>query len=150
MAIQFLGVLVRAAVAVGSIAVGAFRDAYKQAAARGAAAGAAGANTGAFGQKLDVTKSQPMTMMEAQKILGLPKVAEGETVDYNLVQEKFDKMFKNNNPKTGGSFYIQSKIIRAKQFIEYELIKENKLTEEQRLTFEERTKNIVDQHSSEN
>jgi len=91
-----------------------------------------------------------MTAMEAQKILGLPKLAEGETVDVLLAQEKFEKMFKNNDVKNGGSFYIQSKIIRAKQFLELELIKENKLPEEDRIVLEERTKKIVEEHTNEN
>ena len=149
MAPPLFGVLFRVLLGVGTLAVGAFKAAYSQT-ARAGGSGAAGAGAGAFGQKLNITKTQPMTAMEAQKILGLPKLAEGETVDVLLAQEKFEKMFKNNDVKNGGSFYIQSKIIRAKQFLELELIKENKLPEEDRIVLEERTKKIVEEHTNEN
>ncbi|KAG2385867.1 hypothetical protein C9374_003016 [Naegleria lovaniensis] len=140
------GVLFRAALAVGSIAFGALKAAYNQAAKT--SGGSAGA--GAFGQKLSITKTQPMTIAEAQKILGLPKLAEGETIDYGLVQDRFEKMFINNSVKNGGSFYLQSKIIRAKQCIEYELLKENKLNNEDQGSYEARTKSVVEQHTTEN
>ena len=37
-----------------------------------------------------------------------------------LVTERFKKLFDNNEPKKGGSFYLQSKILRARERIELE------------------------------
>ena len=35
--------------------------------------------------------------------------------------ERFKKLFDNNDPKKGGSFYLQSKILRARERIEMEV-----------------------------
>ena len=35
--------------------------------------------------------------------------------------ERFKKMFDANDPKNGGSFYLQSKILRARERIEAEV-----------------------------
>ena len=37
------------------------------------------------------------------------------------ILQQFTKFFEANDPKKGGSFYIQSKIYRAKEAIEYDL-----------------------------
>ena len=37
------------------------------------------------------------------------------------VMERFKKLFDNNEPKKGGSFYLQSKILRARERIEMEV-----------------------------
>lgn len=37
------------------------------------------------------------------------------------VQERFKRLFDQNDPKKGGSFYLQSKILRARERIEGEL-----------------------------
>ena len=39
----------------------------------------------------------------------------------NLVMEKFKTMFDRNDPTRGGSFYLQSKILRARERIELEV-----------------------------
>jgi import inner membrane translocase subunit TIM16 len=43
--------------------------------------------------------------------------------DANLehVMERFKKMFDTNDPSKGGSFYLQSKILRARERIEAEV-----------------------------
>lgn len=35
--------------------------------------------------------------------------------------DRFKKLFDNNEPKKGGSFYLQSKILRARERIELEV-----------------------------
>lgn len=35
--------------------------------------------------------------------------------------ERFKRLFDNNDPKKGGSFYLQSKILRARERIEAEV-----------------------------
>lgn len=37
------------------------------------------------------------------------------------VMERFKKLYDVNDPKTGGSFYLQSKILRARERIESEV-----------------------------
>jgi import inner membrane translocase subunit TIM16 len=41
-------------------------------------------------------------------------------VDMEKVMERFKRLFDSNEPKKGGSFYLQSKILRARQRIEME------------------------------
>lgn len=56
-----------------------------------------------------------ITLEEAQQILNLSKL------DPKEAQEKFDHLFKMNDKAKGGSFYLQSKIFRAKERIDQEL-----------------------------
>jgi import inner membrane translocase subunit TIM16 len=37
------------------------------------------------------------------------------------VMERFKRLFDANDPKTGGSFYLQSKVLRARERIEMEV-----------------------------
>ena len=37
------------------------------------------------------------------------------------VMERFKKLYDLNDPKTGGSFYLQSKVLRARERIEAEV-----------------------------
>lgn len=37
------------------------------------------------------------------------------------VTERFKKLFDQNDPKKGGSFYLQSKVLRARERIEMEV-----------------------------
>jgi import inner membrane translocase subunit TIM16 len=37
------------------------------------------------------------------------------------VTERFKKLFDTNDPKKGGSFYLQSKVLRARERIEMEV-----------------------------
>lgn len=37
------------------------------------------------------------------------------------VMERFKRLFDSNDPKKGGSFYLQSKILRARERIELEV-----------------------------
>lgn len=59
-------------------------------------------------------------MEEACKILNVapPK---GGKADMEKVMERFKKLFDLNEPKNGGSFYLQSKILRARERIEMEV-----------------------------
>lgn len=56
-----------------------------------------------------------ITLEEAQQILNLSKL------DAEEAQEKFDHLFKANDKSKGGSFYLQSKVFRAKERIDHEL-----------------------------
>jgi import inner membrane translocase subunit TIM16 len=95
----------------------AFMQAYANAAANAGKVAADGAQA--------VVKRGQMTREEAIEILGvtadLLKSAPEE------VQAKYDKFLEANDPTNGGSFYLQSKIFRAKEFLD----------EEERLQMEE-------------
>lgn len=56
-----------------------------------------------------------ITLEEAQQILNISKL------DPKEAQENFDRLFKLNDKSNGGSFYLQSKIFRAKERIDQEL-----------------------------
>ncbi|KAG9537318.1 hypothetical protein KCU71_g20780, partial [Aureobasidium melanogenum] len=61
-----------------------------------------------------------LTLDEACKILnvGPPK---GGKANMEQVTERFKKLFDQNDPKKGGSFYLQSKVLRARERIEMEV-----------------------------
>jgi mitochondrial import inner membrane translocase subunit TIM16 len=62
-------------------------------------------------------KADGLTLEEACKILDVPPPKEGKT-DMTRVSDRFKRLFDTNDPKKGGSFYLQSKILRARQRIE--------------------------------
>lgn len=56
-----------------------------------------------------------ITLEEAMQILNVSKL------DPKEVQEKYEHLFNINEKSKGGSFYIQSKVFRAKERIDHEL-----------------------------
>ncbi|KAI4162849.1 MAG: hypothetical protein LQ342_003566 [Letrouitia transgressa] len=64
--------------------------------------------------------SSGLTLDEACKILNVPQPKVGET-DMKNVMERFKRLFDVNEPSKGGSFYLQSKILRARERIELEV-----------------------------
>lgn len=56
-----------------------------------------------------------ITLEEAQEILNISKL------DPELAQKNYDYLFSINDKSKGGSFYLQSKIFRAKERIDEEL-----------------------------
>ncbi|KAI9202139.1 Pam16-domain-containing protein [Polychytrium aggregatum] len=103
-------------VIVGSQILGkAFVEAFREASKKGAVAGASGARSAA-----DVaTRKTGMSLDEAQQILAVRK----ENLTMEEVMKKYDHLFKANDPASGGTFYLQSKIVRAKERIEMDFNK---------------------------
>lgn len=72
----------------------------------------------AYGQALmkagsrGVARARAMSVHEAEQILGLPKNAPLEELE-----KSFKAKFDANNPESGGSFYLQSKVFRAHEAI---------------------------------
>ena len=114
-------------VLVGGRVLGrAFTEAYRQAEAssryaqarQAAPAGTEGART------LD---SAGLSLDEACKILNTrpPAIDSAAATDTNAtiepVMERFKRLFDANDPKKGGSFYLQSKVLRARERIELEV-----------------------------
>jgi import inner membrane translocase subunit TIM16 len=106
-------------VLIGSRVLGrAFAEAYKQAAASSQyqrAQAKAGINP--TGGRASVAAG--MTLEEACKILNV-KPPQGGQANMEEVMERFKRLFDANEPTNGGSFYLQSKIVRARERIEAE------------------------------
>ena len=64
--------------------------------------------------------SSGLTLDEACKILNVRPPQGGKT-DMESVMSRFKRLFDQNNPDKGGSFYLQSKILRARERIEMEV-----------------------------
>nr|CAD7266329.1 unnamed protein product [Timema shepardi] len=97
---------------VGSQVVGrAFARALKQ---ELAASQAAAQSTG--GPRRAATNARTgITLEEAQQILDVDKL------DPELVKSKYEHLFGVNDKSRGGSFYLQSKVVRAKERLDEEL-----------------------------
>ncbi len=89
---------------------------------KGAAnAASVGARQGGSSAAMDsnadaATRKTGMTLDEATQILNLEKGA----IKQEELQAKYDTMFKANDPAAGSSFYLQSKIFRAKERLDME------------------------------
>ncbi|GES63045.1 protein transporter [Aspergillus terreus] len=91
----------------------AFAEAYKQ-------ASASSKYTAKNGKSGNSFASSGLSLDEACKILNVKPPQGGET-NLETVMERFKKLFDINDPKKGGSFYLQSKILRARERIEMEV-----------------------------
>jgi len=83
--------------------------AASQEAARRAGGGRQGSNRAAANARTG------MTLEEAQQILNVSKLEPEE------VQKSYEHLFNVNDKAKGGSFYLQSKVFRAKERIDQEL-----------------------------
>jgi import inner membrane translocase subunit TIM16 len=64
--------------------------------------------------------SSGMTLDEACRILNV-KPPQGGQANMEEVIERYKRLFDANEPEKGGSFYLQSKIVRAKERLEREV-----------------------------
>ena len=133
----FINIIVRLAAVVTPILIKSFADAYKQAAKNGPKMD--------FGKKLGVKANTkpPMTFEEATRILGIENAKSKEEIEYPKVHETFEKLFSVNDPKKGGSFYVQSKIYRARECIESELLKDGMISREEFDNYQKATHNLI-------
>eukprot|EP00118_Oscarella_pearsei_P025407 m.308133 g.308133 ORF g.308133 m.308133 type:complete len:136 (+) comp43434_c0_seq1:58-465(+) len=74
-----------------------------------------------------------MNLQEAKQILNVDRL------DPELIQRNYDHLFKLNDKAKGGSFYLQSKVYRAKERLDMELRNENVQTESKDETNSEST-----------
>lgn len=96
----------------------AFAEAYKQASA--SSKYASHAQKHGTGSTTNTYASSGLTLDEACKILNVKPPMGGEA-NLEATMERFKKLFDLNDPKKGGSFYLQSKILRARERIEMEV-----------------------------
>jgi len=74
-----------------------------------------------------------LTLAEACRILNVRPPQNG-TADMKVVWARFARLFDANEPANGGSFYLQSKVLRARQRIEDEVrMAEEKAAREEEL-----------------
>jgi import inner membrane translocase subunit TIM16 len=106
----FARVVAQAVIAGAGILTKAFVQAYARAQAGGGAAGAAGAVRSAV-----AGSRMPLDM--ARGVLNLEKGA----YDAAAVQTQFERYFAANDPDSGGSFYVQSKVNGAREALLEEL-----------------------------
>lgn len=64
--------------------------------------------------------SSGLSLEEACKILNVKPPRSGKA-DMEDVMSRFKRLFDANDPKNGGSFYLQSKVLRARERIEMEV-----------------------------
>ncbi|XP_034243782.1 mitochondrial import inner membrane translocase subunit tim16-B [Thrips palmi] len=103
-------------IVVGATAVGrAFTRALKQeiAASQQAAQRAGGGKAGS--ESAATSAKTGITIEEAKQILNV------KDLDPKAIQENYDFLFKINDKAKGGSFYLQSKVFRAKERLDAEL-----------------------------
>ncbi|KAF2210241.1 hypothetical protein CERZMDRAFT_45611 [Cercospora zeae-maydis SCOH1-5] len=94
----------------------AFAEAYKQASAsqkyqQSMQGSATASNT---------LSSAGLTLDEACRILNVSPPKQGQA-DLGKVHDNFKRLFDQNDPKKGGSFYLQSKVLRARERLELEV-----------------------------
>ncbi|ORY61456.1 Pam16-domain-containing protein [Pseudomassariella vexata] len=112
--------LITQVVIIGTRTLGrAFSEAYKQAQASSNYARAqAKINPNGTGSRGSL--SSGMTLDEACKILNV-KPPQGGKANMEEVMDRFKRLFDANDPQKGGSFYLQSKVLRARERIESEV-----------------------------
>lgn len=104
-------------IVLGSQVVGrAFARALKQEiqASQQAAKRSTGSSGQTQKQRMDNLKAG-LTLDEAQQILNV------SSLDKEAVQKSYDHLFAVNDKAKGGSFYLQSKVFRAKERLDQEL-----------------------------
>uniref|UniRef100_A0A673K249 Coronin n=1 Tax=Sinocyclocheilus rhinocerous TaxID=307959 RepID=A0A673K249_9TELE len=101
-------------IVMGAQVVGrAFARALRQEFA--ASQAAAEARGGAGRQSAAASSFTGMTLQEAQQILNISTLTPEE------IQKNYEHLFKVNDKAVGGSFYLQSKVVRAKERLDEEL-----------------------------
>ncbi|XP_015246706.1 PREDICTED: mitochondrial import inner membrane translocase subunit TIM16-like isoform X1 [Cyprinodon variegatus] len=91
----------------------AFARALQQEYAASQAAARARGRTGQ--QSAAASSISGMSLQEAQQILNLSTLSPEE------IQKNYEHLFKVNEKSVGGSFYLQSKVVRAKERLDEEL-----------------------------
>ena len=70
----------------------------------------------------DISGINSMSKSEALKILNF---SEKEKLNARMIIERYEKYFENNDPKKGGSFYLQNKFYNAKEILIKDFPKED-------------------------
>ncbi|XP_013378877.1 mitochondrial import inner membrane translocase subunit Tim16-like [Lingula anatina] len=127
-----LKVIVQAVVAGSQVVGRAFTRALQQewAASQQAAKRQGGGKQGTKSAVADLKKG--LTIQEAKQILNV-----SDLNDVEKIQKNYDHLFAVNEKSKGGSFYLQSKVYRAKERIDEEI--QDKMQKERSQTEEEQS-----------
>ncbi|CAN0443947.1 unnamed protein product [Ectocarpus sp. 12 AP-2014] len=74
-----------------------------------------------------MSRTSKLSTLEAMQILNLQK---GE-MKPDLIKQRYDQYFGINDPDKGGSFYLQSKVFRAKEALDEQLALQAKQASEE-------------------
>ncbi|CAN9505265.1 unnamed protein product [Ophioblennius macclurei] len=107
-------IIVMGAQVVGRAFARALQQEYAASQAAARARGSAGRESAA------ASSITGMSVQEAQQILNVSKLTPEE------IEKNFEHLFKVNDKSVGGSFYLQSKVVRAKERLHEELNIQNK------------------------
>jgi import inner membrane translocase subunit TIM16 len=108
-----LGRIIAQVVVMGAgIVSRAFVQAYQQ-----AVHNAKSGNTGAAMAAKTAVRKNAMSKQQALEILNFPSSTKPSGAE---IEKQFTRYFEANDPAKGGSFYLQSKIFRAKEALETE------------------------------
>nr|CCA26587.1 conserved hypothetical protein [Albugo laibachii Nc14] len=103
-----LGRIVAQIIVMGTgVLTRAFVQAYRQ-----AVHNASNGNIASAAAKAPLRKKNEMPIQQAREILNFPP---NSTPSPEEVQKQFERYLKANDPSTGGSYYLQSKIHTAKE-----------------------------------
>ncbi|KAL8175241.1 UNVERIFIED_CONTAM: mitochondrial import inner membrane translocase subunit TIM16 [Gekko kuhli] len=103
-------------VLVGMQVVGrAFARALRQEFAASQAAAGARESSSAGSRSAAASSISGISLQEAQRILNVSNLNPEE------IQKNYEHLFKVNDKSVGGSFYLQSKVVRAKERLDDEL-----------------------------
>ncbi|XP_067944110.1 mitochondrial import inner membrane translocase subunit Tim16-like [Watersipora subatra] len=119
MAKQLIQILVQGATVVGRAFTQALRQEIKY--SQEAAKRSGGGEQGRKSAQSDLYHG--MSLQEAKQILNVEDIT-----DHEFIQKNYDHLFKVNDRKGGGSFYLQSKVYRAKERIDMELLERQETT----------------------
>jgi len=67
--------------------------------------------------ELEFLPSPKMTVFEARQILGLQSPPVSSSASRDLVEKRADQLFHANDPRRGGSYYVQQKIAVARHIL---------------------------------
>jgi len=105
----------------GSQVVGkAFTQAVKQEIRLSQEAAKARGNSNQNTAQQAETARMGMTIDEAKQILNIEKIGQEE------IEKAYSHLFECNDKAKGGSFYLQSKVVRAKERLDQEIVLESK------------------------
>lgn len=107
-------------IVLGAQVVGrAFARALRQELAASQAAARSGGSSGAAQNSRSRAADAGITLDEAKQILNISKL------DAETIKKNYEHLFAANDKARGGSFYLQSKVVRAKERLERELKAQN-------------------------
>jgi len=112
--------LIQLIIAGGQVVGKAFSQAVRQEIRLSQEAAKARGNSSQNTAQQAETARMGMTIDEAKQILNIEKISPEE------IEKSYAHLFECNDKAKGGSFYLQSKVVRAKERLDQEIVLESK------------------------